>query len=690
MIIFPEPDKQGGKTVVEVLWLRHTNRNIKPDPFPPQVLSNLLWAAFGINRRKGQDMAERTIPQLFEDSVRIYPENILVWEKRGPRYEGISYKEMQSRVHRFAAGLLSLGLKKRDRVTLLSEGRADWLMSELGILFTGAINVPVSVKIDELTDLKFRLAHSESRLAIVSRGQLPKIRAIKGDLPDLERIIVLDPVDTLEPDELVADDVLREGDLFLTAHSTQFHETWHSVRESDIANICYTSGTTADPKGIMLTHRNYTANVEHSLSLVDCPEYYVTLLILPWDHSFAHTCGLYGMIKGGASIACVETGRTGLETLKNIPKNIREIRPTVILSVPALAKSFKKNIEKAIAEKGPHLEALFRKGLKAAYEYNGKGWNRGQGRRKFKKPLYFLVDKLIFSKIRKNFGGRLELFVGGGALLDIELQRFFYALGMPMFQGYGLTEASPVISANNKREHKLGSSGKPAKAIEVKICDESGNEVPVGAKGEIVIRGENVMAGYWKNEKATRETIRDGWLYTGDLGYLDADGYLYVIGRTKSLMIANDGEKYSPEEIEEAITEASPYIEQIMLYNNQSPYTIALLVLNKENLRRWLKQRNLDPRTPEGQEAALKLLESEIAQFRDGGRLAGKFPARWLPAAVAVLGEEFSEQNKFLNSTLKMVRSRIAEYYKNRLDFLFTPEGKDILNHQNRTIISRL
>ena len=635
-------------------------------------------------------MRERTLPALFEESVKKYPKNICLWEKRDGRYQGITYQEMRQRVHRFAAGLMSLGLKKGDRVVLLSEGRADWLMSELGILYAGAINVPISVKIDEPSELKFRLAHSESRMAIVSRGQLQKIRAIKNDLPDLERVIVLDQVDSLEPDEIYADEILRQGDLFLTSHSREFEETWTSVKESDLANICYTSGTTADPKGIMLTHRNYTANVEHSLALVECPEYYVTLLILPWDHAFAHTCGIYGMLKSGAAIACVELGKSPLETLKNIPKNIQEIRPTVLLSVPSLAKSFKKNIEKAISDKGPKIEALFKKGLEAAYEYNGEGWNRGQGKRKLKKPLYFLVDKLIFSKIRKNFGGRLELFVGGGALLDIELQRFFYALGMPMFQGYGLTEASPVISANSKKAHKLGSSGKVAPGIEIRICDENGRDLPVGEKGEIVIRGENVMAGYWKNEKATRETIRDGWLFTGDLGYLDEDGFLYVLGRTKSLLIANDGEKYSPERIEEAIVSASPYIEQIMLYNSQSPYTVALLVPNKENLKRWLQERNLDPRTPEGQEAALKLLESEVNQFREGGKYAGMFPARWLPAAIAVLGEAFTEQNKLLNSTLKMVRPKIIEFYRNRLDYLFTAEGKDILNHQNRTIISRL
>ena len=195
-----------------------------------------------------------------------------------------------------------------------------------------------------------------------------------------------------------------------------------------------------------------------------------------------------------------------------------------------------------------------------------------------------------------------------------------------MLQGYGLTEAAPVISANTLARHKLGSSGRVVPGLEVRICGPDGQALPPGARGEIVVRGENVMAGYWKNERATAEVLRDGWLYTGDLGYLDADGFLYVLGRVKSLLIADDGEKYSPEQIEEAITGASPYIEQIMLYNNQSPYTTALLVPSREAVRGWLKQAGLSAATPEGQEAVLRLLEAELARHREGGDLGGAFP----------------------------------------------------------------
>ena len=634
-------------------------------------------------------MAERTLPRLFEDSVAKYPDNILMWEKPADTYEGTTYRDMRELVRAFTAGLIGLGLGKGDRAALISEGRNDWVMSELGILYAGAVDVPISVKIEELSDLKFRLAHSGCRMAIVSASQVEKVRRVKHDLAELERTVLLDRLDSYEPDEVYAGDILERGKEWLAAHGPEFDARWTSVREGDAANICYTSGTTADPKGIVLTHRNYTANIEQGQSLVPFPEDYVSLIILPWDHAFAHTCGIYTLMKGGASLASIQLGKTPMETLKNIPVNIREVRPHFLLSVPALAKNFRKNIEKGIREKGPKVEALFHKALKMAYAYNGVGWDRGKGLNTLRKPLMVLADKLVFRKVREAFGGRLEFFVGGGALLDIELQRFFYAIGLPMLQGYGLTEAAPVISANSPAVHKLGSSGRVAAGIELTIRDWAGCELPVGQTGEIVIQGENVMSGYWKNERATREVLRDGWLYTGDLGYLDDDGFLFVLGRMKSLLIGNDGEKYSPEVIEEAVVESSPLIDQLMLFNDQSPFTVALLVPNKEALLNRLKEGGLSCKTREGQDAALGLLQAAIDDFREGGSRAGMFPARWLPSAVAVLGESFTEQNRFINSTLKMVRSRITDFYRNRIDHLFTPEARDIRNSQNLNIVGR-
>ncbi len=633
--------------------------------------------------------APRTLPRLFETSVERYADNVLMWEKKTEKYEGTTYAQMRPLVHSFAAGLMSLGLDKGDRVALISEGRNEWIIGELGLFYIGAIDVPISVKLDERADLKFRLLHSGCRMVMVSQNHIAKIRQVKADLPDLKLTICFDSLKSFEADEISAATVLKKGQEFLGHSRAAFEARWQSVGESDPANICYTSGTTADPKGIILTHRNYTANIEQGTSMINPQSDWILLNALPWDHAFGHTCGLYMMMKCGASIASVQQGRTALETVRNLPLNIKELRPHVFLSVPALAKSFRKNIEKGVRDKGPKVEALLAKAMKTAYAYNKEGWNRGRGVQKVKAPVMALYEKLLFRKIRENFGGRLKFFVGGGALLDIELQRFFFAIGAPMLQGYGLTEAAPVISANSLAHHKLGSSGRIMPNLEVRICDSDGNNLPAGASGEIVVRGENVMAGYWRNEKATAEALRGGWLYTGDLGYLDPDGYLYVLGRAKSLLIANDGGKYSPELIEEAITDSSPYIEQMMLYNDQSPYTVGLLVPIKEAVLGWLRKQGLSVKTREGQDAALRLLEAEVAKYREGGEHAGQFPGRWLPASIAVLGEAFTEQNRLLNSTMKMVRGRIKEYYGNRIEYLFTPEARSILNDQNRAIVER-
>jgi long-chain acyl-CoA synthetase len=257
-----------------------------------------------------------------------------------------------------------------------------------------------------------------------------------------------------------------------------------------------------------------------------------------------------------------------------------------------------------------------------------------------------------------------------------------------MYQGYGLSEASPVISSNSEKKHKLGSSGYLVKPMDLKICDDKGNELPVGEKGEIVVRGENVMAGYWNNPVATADALKNGWLYTGDMGSMDTDGFLYVYGRFKSLLISDDGEKYCPEGIEEAFVGQSPVIEQCLLYNNQNPYTIALVYPNKEVIKRWLNKENLAGDTEEGQIAILKLIESEINEYRVGRKHEKMFPQRWLPAAIGILPEGFTEDNHLMNSTLKMVRGKIVEQYKDLILYLYTPEAKDICNGRNLEVIN--
>lgn len=634
----------------------------------------------------------KALTHLFEETVNKFSNNPFMWEKKTDKFEPTTYKETRDLVYKMAAGLMSLGIEKGDRLALLSEGRNYWVISELAVLYAGAVNVPLSIKLNEPADLKFRLVHSGARIVIASASQAKKLKELKNEISTLEKLVILDSVDSYDPKDIAIEEVFRLGESFLKSNYSEFEARWRSVMPDDYANICYTSGTTADPKGIMLTHRNYTANAEQALTLMTIPSDWVSLLILPWDHAFAHTAGVYTLMTTGASIASVQVGKSGMDTLKNIPVNIKEIKPNFLMSVPALAKNFKKNIESGIRAKGPVVEALFSAGLKVAYAYNGIGWDKGKGLRFLLKPLVNLFDKILFSKVREGFGGKLEFFIGGGALLDIELQRFFYAIGIPMYQGYGLTEASPIISSNSAACHKLGSSGFLVKPMDLKICDEDGRELKPGEKGEIVIRGENVMAGYWKNEEATRESIKDGWLYTGDLGYMDPDGFLYVLGRFKSLLIADDGEKFSPEGIEEAFVSESPYIEQCMLYNNQNPYTVALVYPNKDAIKRHFakEHHHVDLATSEGQKLALKLIEKELHEFRTGGKHGTLFPQRWLPAAIGIIEEGFTEENQLLNSTLKLVRGKVVERYKERIAYLYTPEAKDICNNRNMEVMKQI
>ena len=634
---------------------------------------------------------KKTIIDLFEESVSKYGSNDLLLEKHNGKFEPTSYNATRDLALKIGAGLASLGIERGDRVSILAEGCNNWIISELGLLYAGAVSVPLSIKLEESNDLIFRLRHADVKLIFVSKYQLPKVRRIASDLADLRHIVVWgEDEKALNEGEMSLDSLYQRGEEYLKEHSEEFLAIGRSLQNDDYATITYTSGTTADPKGVVLTHRNYTANVEQSLTQVYVPSTWRTLIILPLDHCFAHVVGFYLIIASGASLATTEVGRTPMETLKNIPLNIREVRPHFLLSVPALAKNFRKSIETSIRKKGKGTERLFKFALKTSYAYQADGYNKGRGWRCLLKPAVALFDKILYSKVRVAFGGELQFFIGGGALLDSELQRFFYAVGIPMFQGYGLSEATPVISTNapTKRNHRFGSSGRLVKPLDLKIMDDEGKELPVGERGEIVIRGENVMAGYWKNPESTADTVRDGWLYTGDMGYMGKDGFLYVLGRFKSLLISSDGEKYSPEGMEEAMVDKSPFIDQIMIYNNQSPYTIALVVASKENINRALDERGI--KGEERAREATLIVQKELAKYRSGGCYGDEFPERWVPAVIAIADEAFTEQNGLVNSTMKVVRNKVEKHFAEAIDHAYTADGKSVDNARNVVAMKKL
>ncbi len=620
-------------------------------------------------------MSERiTIIDFVNRYAEKYQNDTFLREKVDGVWTETSFIKTRDEGKILAAGFMALGLGKGDKVSLIAEARPAWVITELGILFAGAVNVPLSYKLESDYDLSFRINHSDSRFVVASEMEIEKVRRVIGKCPAIEKVIVMDDIE-LKEGEIALSEIRAMGVKYMEEHPGEVEARMASVGPDDYANISYTSGTTADPKGILLTHRNYTANVEQGSSVINIGRGEIMLIILPMDHCFAHVAGFYTMMSYGGSIATVP-GKTPTAQLRNIIPTMQEIHPNVMLTVPAISRTFKKAIESGIKKKGKTTEKLYNFALKNAIAYNKEYYNRGGLLQCWRKPLMALFDKLIFSKVRETFGGKMRFCVGGGALLDIELQRYFCAIGMPTFQGYGLSEATPIICSNAPGHARFGSSGRIVRPMECIICDDEGKVLPNGETGEIVVKGENVMAGYWKNPEATAQTIVDGWLHTGDRGYIckEDPAYLYVTGRFKSLLISSDGEKYSPEGYEDNLAVVSKYIDNVILHNNQSPYTIVLVVPNKDALR---------AAAGDDKEAQLALIQKDIDSYRKGGEHEGMFPEKWLPAAVVVCEEPWTEANGLVNSTAKVVRGKVEKYFEKRIEYAYTPEGKQLVNPQN-------
>ena len=614
-----------------------------------------------------------TIIDFVNEYVDKYQNDTYLREKVDGVWTETSFIKTHDEARLIAAGFMSLGLNKGDKVSLLAEARPMWVITEFGVLFAGGVDVPLSYKLESDYDLTFRINHSDSRFIVASEMEIEKVRRVIAQCPAIEKVIVMDDI-PLQEGEIYLKDVREAGVKFIEEHPGELEARMASVGPDDYANISYTSGTTADPKGILLTHRNYTANVAQGASVISIDRGDIMLIILPMDHCFAHVAGLYTMMSYGGSIATVP-GKTPQAQLRNIIPTMKEIKPQVMLTVPAISRSFKKAIENGVKAKGKTTEKLYNMALKNARAYYKDYYNQG-GAQFWRKPFVKLFDKIIFSKIRETFGGKMKFCVGGGALLDIELQRYFCAIGMPTFQGYGLSEATPIICSNAPGFARFGSSGRIVSPMECTIRDDENRILPNGQTGEIVIKGENVMAGYWKNPEATAETIVDGWLHTGDRGYICKEDprYLYVTGRFKSLLISSDGEKYSPEGYEDNLAVVSKYIDNVILHNNQSPYTIVLVVPNKEALR---------AAAPGDKEAQLRLIQADVDSYRKGGIRAGRFPEKWLPTAIVVCEEPFTEKNGLVNSTGKVVRGKVEKHFEKRIEYAYTPEGKQLINPQN-------
>lgn len=626
---------------------------------------------------------KKTIPALLNYACEQFGHAPYMHEKTDAGWVPTSYVEARDLAKSLAAALLSRNLK--GNIAIISEGRPQWVISEIGILLTGGTTVPLSMKLlpDEIP---FRVNHSESVAVIFSRNITEKLVSVYSQLEKKPVLISLD-----RDSELLADiakrtgtkpgttllnypDLIEEGQAArrITEVEAQLAQIEDAIQPDDTATICYTSGTTGNPKGAMLSHRNFNVNVHQATGKFYLRYGLKTLVILPVDHSYAHTIALYASLLRKFSLYFVDARGGSMSILRNIPINLVEVKPDFLLTVPSLTQNFMNKILAGIRAKGEGIEKLFQKALAAKIKSIGTAWERPNIFVRF--GLFFqwaLAALLIFPKLRKVFGGKLEFTISGGAYLDIYQQQFFKAIGITVYQGYGLTEASPVISTNSKELHKIGTAGTVLPDMEVRIIDDAGKDLPRGQKGQIIVRGENVMKGYFKNPKATSEAIHDGWLHSGDLGTLDEDNFLSVMGREKALLIANDGEKYSPEEIEEAIVNTSTMISQCMLYCDHKPFVTSLIYLDPE-----LVKYTIEKKKPKDAAELLELVRQEFNSYISAPSYKDKFPKVWTPKTFAIIPEPFTEANKMINSTLKLVRHKVLENYRELIEYTYTREGE--------------
>jgi len=503
----------------------------------------------------------QTLIGIFLETVQRHRKPAQFMRKAAGRWESISAERALADVERLALGLRDLGVRRGDHVAILSENRYEWPVCDLAILGLGAVSVPIYPTLTA-AQCRFILSDAGIKVAIVSSpAQLAKLHAALESLPALETVIHMDPVAEKGPKDRGFDQVSRRGAELLARDPQAFRVSAGQVKPSDLATIIYTSGTTGEPKGAMLTHSNIASNVVAGLSVMDLGPADTSLSFLPLCHVFERMAGLYAMLGAGVTIAYAES-------LDTVAANAVEVRPTILMGVPRFyEKVYARVMENALAQP-PLRRGIFGWGLHA-----GQKAARARFARKKLSPLDAfqarIADRLVGAKIRERVGGRLRYCISGGAPLSPKLLEFFFAVGIPIIEGYGLTETSPVICLNRRGHEKPGSVGPPLPGVELEIGDE----------GEILTRGPHVMMGYYKNESATRLALRDGWFHTGDVGHLDPEGALFITDRIKDLLVTAGGKKVAPQPLE-AQLKSSKFVSEAVLIGDQRPYVVCLIVPN--------------------------------------------------------------------------------------------------------------
>jgi long-chain acyl-CoA synthetase len=590
--------------------------------------------------------AVTTISGLFLNTCRIHIKPGLLYEKIEGRFVPISTAEFESRVRRLSLGLRALGLRPGDKVILLSENRPDWIVTDFAVLCAGGVTVPLYTSLTP-EQIKYLINDSEARIIVCSSRNLwLKVEAVRGDLPRLEHAVMIDE----EPPEglLMLSEVMGFGTAADGADPSAFESAAAAVRPEDLASIIYTSGTTGRPKGVMLSHGNFISNIKSLDTVVPFTDTDLVLSFLPLSHVLERTATFLSLYNG-SSIAYAES-------VESVAENLVEVRPTIMVSVPRLfEKIYQKIMDQVLA--GSALKKwLFFWALKIGKDTAARtiAGERVPKRLAFRRGL---ARRLVFSKISAKTGGRIKFFVCGGAPISPDIVEFFYAMGLIILPGYGLTETSPVLSGNTLDDYRFGTVGKPIPGVEIRIA----------ADGEILARGENVMLGYYKSEAETAEAMAGGWFHTADIGRLDPDGFLIITDRKKDLLVTSGGKNVAPQPIENLL-QMNPYIRSAVILGDRRKFVSALIVPDFEKLEAYARAHGI----PFIDRSDL-CRRQEVASFllAEIQRATPHLASYERVKKIAVLDRDFEIDAGEVTPTLKIRRGIIEEKYRDLIDALY-------------------
>jgi long-chain acyl-CoA synthetase len=598
------------------------------------------------------DVSVNTVADLPFHVMGRYPKSLLVGRCRSGGIDGLSSKELFERVRDVSFGLQALGISAGDRVAIMAESRPEWLIADLGILTAGAVTVPIYPTLSA-PQARYILIDSGARAAIVStREQLAKIQDVQHQLPTIGAVILIEAWSASDSPSVMSFEGLAErGHARMTGEwgaGREFRESVRRIRPDALATIIYTSGTTGDPKGVMLSHANLVSNFKAGAAVLQLSQDDVALSFLPLSHSFERTVS-YIYLFSGVTVAFAESFET-------IGRDIAAVRPTLLTGVPRV---FEK-LHVRIMEKGlsaPGLKgAIFRWAIGAG---NARGRAELQGRRPgiLTGIRATIADRLVFAKIRQNLGDRIRYLVSGSAPLPVSIAEFFQGVGLPIIEGYGLTETSPILTVNPPGSPRAGTVGQAIPGVELRIADD----------GEILARGPNIMSGYYNKPEATVDALRDGWFHTGDIGTIDDDGYLTITDRKKDLLVTSGGKKIAPQPIE-AVLKQHPLVAEAVLLGDRRKFAAVLIVPEFAALERRLKElgrpsASRDELTTRADvlhlyQEVVDALNRDLAQFERIKK-------------IAILPTEFSIASGELTPTMKVKRKVVEEKYRERIEELY-------------------